>query len=39
MDLIEPFSVLCLVCEITSESVKLGMLKVTNNILKEIKEG
>jgi len=30
---------LSLVCELTPESVKLGMLKLTSNILDEIKKG
>ncbi|MCI50162.1 polynucleotidyl transferase ribonuclease H fold, partial [Trifolium medium] len=38
LDLIEEFRDLSLVCEITPESVKLGMLKLTNPFLKEIKE-
>ena len=33
------FRDLTLVCEVTSQSVKLGMLKLTNIALKEIKEG
>ena len=28
-----------MVCELTPESVKLGMLKLTSNILEEIKKG
>lgn len=39
MDLIEQFIDLKLVWEITPRSVKLGMLKLTNNVLEEIKEG
>lgn len=39
MDLIEKFRDLSLVCELTMKNVKLGMLKVTNNVLEEIKEG
>ncbi|GAU38281.1 hypothetical protein TSUD_119620 [Trifolium subterraneum] len=39
MQLIEEFRDLSLVCHVTPYSVKLGMLKVTNNVLEEIKEG
>jgi len=39
LELIEQFRDLSLVCELTPESVKLGMLKRTSNILKEIKVG
>lgn len=39
LDLIEEFRDFTLVCEVTSQSVKLGMLKLTNITLKEIKEG
>jgi len=38
-ELIEHFRDLSLVCELTPESVKLGMLKLTSNILEEIKVG
>lgn len=38
-DLIEKFRDLSLVCEITLVSVKLGILKLNNNFLDEIKEG
>jgi len=37
--LIEQFRDLSLVCELTPEAVKLGMLKLTSNILEEIKVG
>ena len=39
MELIEQFRDLSLVCELTPESVKLGMLKLTSSILEEIKKG
>ncbi|KAI5385795.1 hypothetical protein KIW84_072414 [Lathyrus oleraceus] len=39
LDLIEQFRDLSLVCESTHNSVKLGMLKLTNGILDEIREG
>jgi len=39
LELIEQFRDLSLVCELTPESVKLGMLKLTSNILEEIKVG
>lgn len=39
MDLIELLRDLKLVCEIPPTSVKLGMLKLTSNILGEIEEG
>jgi len=39
LELIEQFRDLSLVCEFTPESVKLGMLKLTSNILEEIKVG
>jgi len=39
LELIEQFRDLSLVCEMTPESVKLGMLKLTSNILEEIKKG
>ncbi|MCI39276.1 hypothetical protein A2U01_0060507, partial [Trifolium medium] len=38
LDLIEEFQDLSLVCEITPRSVRLGMLKLTNPFLEEIKE-
>lgn len=38
MDLIEKFRDISLVCELVSRSVKLGMLKVTNHVLEEIKD-
>ncbi|MCI30638.1 hypothetical protein A2U01_0051849, partial [Trifolium medium] len=37
LDLIEEFRDLSLVCEVTPRSVKLGMLKLTNPFLEEIK--
>ena len=37
LELIEQFRDLSLVCELTPESVKLGMLKLTSNIWEEIK--
>ena len=39
LELIEQFRDLSLVCELTPESVKLGMFKLTSNILEEIKVG
>jgi len=39
LELIEQFRDLSLVCELTPGSVKLGMLKLTSNILDEIKVG
>jgi len=39
LELIEQFRDLSLVCELTPESVNLGMLKLTSNILEEIKRG
>ncbi|KAI5409954.1 hypothetical protein KIW84_055424 [Lathyrus oleraceus] len=39
LDLIEQFRDLSLVCESTHNGVKLGMLKLTSNILDEIREG
>jgi len=39
LELIEQFRDLSLVCELTLGSVKLGMLKLTSNILEEIKVG
>ena len=38
MELIEQFRDLSMVCETTSESVKLGMLKINNDFLDVIKE-
>ncbi|MCI77005.1 hypothetical protein A2U01_0098275, partial [Trifolium medium] len=38
LDLIEEFWDLSLVCEVTPMSVKLGILKLTNPFLEEIKE-
>ncbi|MCI37180.1 hypothetical protein A2U01_0058404, partial [Trifolium medium] len=38
LDLIEEFRDLSLVCEVTPRSVKLGMLKLTNPFLGEVKE-
>ncbi|GAU42762.1 hypothetical protein TSUD_239250 [Trifolium subterraneum] len=38
LELIEEFRDLSLVCEITSNSVKLGMLKLTNPFLEKIRE-
>jgi len=37
LELVEQFRDLCLVSELTSSGVKLGILKLTNNILEEIK--
>jgi hypothetical protein len=39
LDLIEQFRDLSLVCETTSSSVRLGMLKLTNDFLDEVKNG
>ncbi|PNY01683.1 retrotransposon-related protein [Trifolium pratense] len=39
LDLIEQFRDLSLVCETTPSSVKLGMLKLTNDFLVEVKNG
>ena len=39
LELIEQFRDLILVCELTPESVKLGMKKLRSNILEEIKVG
>ena len=39
LDLVEQFRDLSLVCETTSNSVKLGMLKLTSGILEEIRNG
>ncbi|MCI57110.1 hypothetical protein A2U01_0078361, partial [Trifolium medium] len=38
LDLIEEFQDLSLVCEVTPRSVRLGMLKLTNTFLEEVKE-
>lgn len=38
LDLIEQFRDLSLVCKVTADSVKLGMLKLTSGFLEEIKE-
>lgn len=38
LELIEQFRDLSLVCEVTPKSVKLGMLKINNDFMKEIKE-
>ncbi|MCI36712.1 hypothetical protein A2U01_0057935, partial [Trifolium medium] len=38
LELIEEFRDLSLVCEVTPRSVKLGMLKLTNPFLDEVKE-
>lgn len=38
LEMIEHFRDLSLVCEVTSNSVKLGMLKLTIGFLEEIKE-
>jgi hypothetical protein len=38
-ELIEGFRDLRIVCRVTSNGVKLSMRQVTNNVLKEIKEG
>lgn len=38
-ELIKQFKDLSLVCEMTYNIMKLGMLKLTNGILEEIKEG
>ena len=37
--LIEQFRDMSLVCEETSNNVKMGMLKLTSGILEEIREG
>lgn len=39
LELIEKFRDMILVCEETSNSVMLGMLKLTSGILEEIREG
>jgi len=39
LELIEQFRDLSLVSELTPEGVRLGMLKLTSNILEEIKNG
>ncbi|XP_058758243.1 uncharacterized protein LOC131631466 [Vicia villosa] len=38
LDLIEQFRDMSLVCEVTSKSVKLGMLKINNDFLDSIRE-
>lgn len=38
LELIEQFRYLSLVCEVTPKSVKLGMLKINNDFMEEIKE-
>lgn len=38
LDLIEQFRDLSLVCEVTVDSVRLGMLKLTSGFLDEIRE-
>ncbi|MCI35659.1 hypothetical protein A2U01_0056880, partial [Trifolium medium] len=38
LDLIEEFQDLSLVCEVTPKSVRLGMLKLTNPFLEEVRE-
>ncbi|MCI35672.1 hypothetical protein A2U01_0056893, partial [Trifolium medium] len=37
LELIEEFRDLSLICEVTPKSVRLGMLKLTNSFLEEIK--
>ena len=39
LDLLELVSDMSLACEITSGSIKLGMLRVTSELLSEIREG
>jgi hypothetical protein len=39
LELIEQFRDLSLVSELTPEGVRLGMLKLTSNILEDIKNG
>jgi len=39
MELINQFRDISLVCEVTPDIVKLGMLKLTSQMLVEIKEG
>lgn len=39
LELLEQFRDLRLVCNITPGSLKLGMLKLTSDVLAEIKEG
>ena len=39
LELIEQFRDMSLVCEANSDSVKLGMLRLTSSILEEIREG
>lgn len=38
LDLIEKFRDLSLVCEVTTDSVRLGMLKLTSGFIDEIRE-
>ncbi|MCI53589.1 hypothetical protein A2U01_0074836, partial [Trifolium medium] len=38
LELIEEFRDISLVCEVTSKCVRLGMLKLTNPFLEDIKE-
>ncbi|MCI49988.1 hypothetical protein A2U01_0071232, partial [Trifolium medium] len=38
LEMIEEFRDLSLVCERTSRSVKVGMLRLTNNFLEEVVE-
>ena len=39
LDLLEQFKDMSLACEITSSSTKLGILRVTSELLSEIREG
>ena len=39
LNLLEQFRDMILACEITSGSFKVGMLRVTNELLSEIREG
>jgi hypothetical protein len=39
MELINQFRDISLVCQVTPDIVKLGMLKLTSQMLVEIKEG
>lgn len=39
MELINQFRDISLVCQVTPDIVKLGMLKLTSQVLEEIKEG
>ena len=38
-EMIEQFRDMCLLCEETPDSVKLGILKLTSGIIEEIREG